>query len=167
MSVSDSQVLKWCGESLGWTDFAYTSANMQFLAAVLNVDKTGGLIKYDRSSKKVTVLLQGIAFANGVALSKDWSFVLLAETTTCKILRLWLSGPNAGTQNMFAQLPGFPDNIRRNSNGDFWVALHSKKGLFVKLSLTQTWFRDLVLRIPVSGEHLHSLLTGGRPHATA
>ncbi|KAL0867032.1 hypothetical protein Bca101_046150 [Brassica carinata] len=85
----------------------------QFLAAVLNVDKTGRLIKYDRSSKKVTVLLQGIAFANGVALSKDRSFVLVAETTTCKILRLSLSGPDAGAQEVFAQLPGFPVNIRR------------------------------------------------------
>ncbi|KAF2566672.1 hypothetical protein F2Q68_00025012 [Brassica cretica] len=42
-----------------------------------------------------------------------------------------------------------------------------KKGLFAKLSLTQTWFRDLVLRLPMSGQRLHSLFTGGRPHATA
>ena len=139
----------------------------QFLAAVLNVDKTGRLIKYDRTNKKVTVLVQGIAFANGVALSKDRSFVLVAETTTCKILRLWLSGPNAGTQDVFTELPGFPDNIRRNSNGEFWVALHSTKGLFAKISLSQSWFRDLLLRFPISGPRLHSLFTGGRPHATA
>ncbi|KAG7565989.1 Strictosidine synthase conserved region [Arabidopsis suecica] len=235
VGVSDGRVLKWRGESLGWSDFAYTASNRQecvrpfapelehvcgrplglrfdkktgdlyiadayfgllvvgpagglakpledviyftdtsarfqrrqFLAAVLNVDKTGRFIKYDRSSKKATVLLQGLAFANGVALSKDRSFVLVVETTTCKILRLWLSGPNAETHEVFAELPGFPDNIRRNSNGEFWVALHSKKGLFAKLSLSQTWFRDLVLRLPISPQRLHSLFTGGRPHATA
>ncbi|CAA7060547.1 unnamed protein product [Microthlaspi erraticum] len=255
VGVSDGRVLKWRGESLGWTDFAYTSTNRemcvrpfapelehvcgrplglrfdkktgdlyiadayfgllvvgpagglakplvteaegqpfrftndldideeedviyftdtssrfqrrQFLAAVMNLDDTGRLIKYERSSKKVTVVLRGLAFANGVALSKDRSFVLVAETTTCKILRLWLSGANAGTQDVFAQLPGFPDNVRRNSNGEFWVAIHSKKGLFAKLSLTQAWFRDLVLRLPISGPRLHSLFTGGRPHATA
>lgn len=139
----------------------------QFLAAVLNLDDTGRLIKYERSSKKVTVVLRGLAFANGVALSKDGSFLLVAETTTCKILRLWLSGPNAGSHDVFVELPGFPDNIRRNSNGEFWVAIHSKKGLFAKLSLTQTWFRDLVLRLPISGPRLHSLFTGGTPHATA
>uniref|UniRef100_A0A1J3HLU4 Protein STRICTOSIDINE SYNTHASE-LIKE 10 n=1 Tax=Noccaea caerulescens TaxID=107243 RepID=A0A1J3HLU4_NOCCA len=255
VGVSDGRVLKWRGESLGWTDFAYTSTNRemcvrpfapelehvcgrplglrfdkktgdlyiadayfgllvvgpagglakplvteaegqpfrftndldideeedvvyftdtssrfqrrQFLAAVLNLDDTGRLIKYERSSKKVTVVLRGLAFANGVALSKDRSFLLVAETTTCKILRLWLSGPNAGSHDVFVELPGFPDNIRRNSNGEFWVAIHSKKGLFAKLSLTQTWFRDLVLRLPISGPRLHSLFTGGRPHATA
>ncbi|KAG7561156.1 Strictosidine synthase conserved region [Arabidopsis thaliana x Arabidopsis arenosa] len=255
VGVSDGRVLKWRGESLGWSDFAYTASNRQecvrpvapelehvcgrplglrfdkktrdlyiadayfgllvvgpagglakplvteaegqpfrftndldideqedviyftdtsarfqrrqFLAAVLNVDKTGRFIRYDRSSKKATVLLQGLAFANGVALSKDRSFVLVVETTTCKILRLWLSGLNAGTHEVFAELPGFPDNIRRNSNGEFWVALHSKKGLFAKLSLSQTWFRDLVLRLPISPQRLHSLFTGGRPHATA
>ncbi|CAN8268003.1 unnamed protein product [Cochlearia groenlandica] len=255
VGVSDGRILKWRGESIGWSDFAYTSTNRekcvrpfapelehvcgrplglrfdkksgdlyiadayfglfivgpsgglaaplvteaegqpfrftndldideeedviyftdtsskfqrrQFLAAVLNFDKTGRLIKYDRTSKKATVLLQGIAFANGVALSKERSFVLVAETTTCKILRLWLNGPNAGTQDVFTQLPGFPDNIRRNPDGDFWVALHSKKGLFAKLSLSQTWFRDLVLRLPISGPRLHSVFIGGRPHATA
>ncbi|KAL9295265.1 Protein STRICTOSIDINE SYNTHASE-LIKE 10 [Arabidopsis thaliana] len=150
-----------------FTDTSARFQRRQFLAAVLNVDKTGRFIKYDRSSKKATVLLQGLAFANGVALSKDRSFVLVVETTTCKILRLWLSGPNAGTHQVFAELPGFPDNIRRNSNGEFWVALHSKKGLFAKLSLTQTWFRDLVLRLPISPQRLHSLFTGGIPHATA
>ncbi|XP_010427562.1 PREDICTED: protein STRICTOSIDINE SYNTHASE-LIKE 10-like [Camelina sativa] len=213
VGVADGRVLKWRGKSLGWTVFAYTSANRQmcvhsfapelehvcgrplglrfhkktgdlyiadayfgllivgpagglakplvteaegqplcftndldideqddviyftdasskfqrweYFSSFLNVDKTGRFIKYDILSKKATVLLHGISFANGVALSKDRSFVLVDETTNCKILRLWLSGPKAGTQDVFAVLPGYPDNIRRNLNGEFWVALNS------------------------------------------
>jgi len=37
----------------------------------------------------------------------------------------------AGKVNTFVDLPGFPDNIRRNSYGKFWVALYSSA---VKLS---------------------------------
>ncbi|KAF3640036.1 hypothetical protein FXO37_23702 [Capsicum annuum] len=43
--------------------------------------------EYDKSTKEVTVLLRGLAFANGVALSKDKSIVLVAENSTGKIVR--------------------------------------------------------------------------------
>lgn len=80
-------------------------------------------MQYDPKSKQVTVLLRGLFFANGVALSKDKTFVVVAETTTRRILRYWLQGPKMGKHEVFAQLPGFPDNINRNSKGEFWVAL--------------------------------------------
>lgn len=137
------------------------------MSSILNGDKTGRLLKYDKSSKEVTVLLRGIAFANGVALSKDHSFVLVAETTSCRILRLWLHGPNAGNTDIFAELPGFPDNVRRNSKGEFWVALHAKRGLFTKWFVSNTWVGKSLLRLPVGFKRLHSLLVGGRAHATA
>lgn len=139
----------------------------QFMASVISMDKTGRLLKYDRSSKQVTVLLKGLGFANGVAMSKDHSFVLIAETSICRILRYWLVGPQAGTFDIFAELPGFPDNIRRNPNGSFWVALHSKKGLFAKWALYNPWIGKTLLKLPLSFEQLHSLLVGGQPHAIA
>lgn len=139
----------------------------QFIESVLSGDKTGRLMKYDKSSKGVTILLRGLAFANGVALSKDRSFVLVAETTTCRIIRLWLQGPNAGNHDIFAELPGFPDNIRRNSKGEFWVALHSKVGLLSKWAILNPWVGKTILKLPLSFKHLHYVLVGGPAHATA
>lgn len=137
------------------------------MSSILNTDKTGRLLKYDKSSKEVTVLLRGLAFANGVALSKDRSFVLVAETTTCRILRLWLDGPKAGSTDTFAELPGFPDNIRRNSKGEFWVALHAKQGFFAKWFVSNKWVGKSLLKLPLDFKQLHSLLVGGKAHATA
>ena len=97
------------------------------MQSILNGDKTGRFMKYNKSTKQVTVLLRDLAFANGVALSKDRSFVLVAESGTCRILRYWIKGENAGKVETFADLPGYPDNIRRNSKGEFWVAVHGKK----------------------------------------
>lgn len=150
-----------------FTDSSTIFHRRQFMSSILNGDKTGRLLKYDKSSKEVTVLLRGLAFANGVALSKDHSFVLVAETTSCRILRLWLHGPNAGNKDIFAELPGFPDNVRRNSKGEFWVALHAKRGLFTKWFVSNTWVGKSLLRLPVGFKRLHSLLVGGKAHATA
>ncbi|KAM3690763.1 hypothetical protein ACB094_09G146500 [Castanea mollissima] len=150
-----------------FTDTSRSFQRRQFMSSILNLDKTGRLLKYNKSNKEVTVLLDDLAFANGVALSNDRSFVLVAETTTCRILRLWLHGPNAGKFDIFAELPGFPDNVRRNSKGEFWVALHAKKGLFARWILSNSWLGNTLLRLPLSFKQLHSLLIGGKAHATA
>ncbi|KAJ9184972.1 hypothetical protein P3X46_004655 [Hevea brasiliensis] len=155
------------GDVIYFTDTSKIFQRRQFISSILNKDTTGRLLKYDKSSAEVTILLEGLAFANGVALSKDHSFVLVAETTACQISRYWLHGANAGKVDIFAKLPGFPDNIRRNSKGEYWVALHSKKGLFSKLALSNSWIGKTLLKLPLSFKQLHSLLIGGRPHATA
>ncbi|MFQ6656852.1 hypothetical protein Gotur_026780 [Gossypium turneri] len=85
------------------------------------------LLKYEQESKQITVLLTNLSFPNGVALNKDGSFLVFAETTKCRILRYWLSTPKAGNLETLAQLPGFPDNIKRSPRGGFWVAIHSRR----------------------------------------
>lgn len=150
-----------------FTDTSRTFRRRQFASAVISEDKTGRLIKYNRSSKEVTVLLRGLAFANGVALSKDRSFVLVAECTSCRIIRFWLKGPKAGLSETFTELPGYPDNIRRNSNGEFWVAVHSKRTTLAKWLITSSWAGKTLLKLPLSNKQLHYLLGGYYPHAIA
>ncbi|XP_062111995.1 protein STRICTOSIDINE SYNTHASE-LIKE 10-like [Humulus lupulus] len=150
-----------------FTDSSTTFYRRQFMSAALSGDRTGRLLKYNISSKEVTVLLKDIAFANGVALSKDRSFLLVAETTKSRVLRLWLHGPNAGNVDVFAELPGFPDNIRRNQKEEFWVALHSKKGVISNLVVSKPWAGTTLLKLPLSFKQLHYILVGGKAHATA
>ncbi|XP_051150741.1 protein STRICTOSIDINE SYNTHASE-LIKE 10-like [Andrographis paniculata] len=150
-----------------FTDSSTQFHRREFIPSILTSEKTGKLMKYGISSKQVTVLLRGLAFANGVALSKDRSFVLVVETTTRRVLRYWLEGSNAGQHEVFAELPGFPDNVRRNPKGEFWVALHSKTGLFSKYATSWSWLGHSMLKLPLSFPQLHYLLVGGKPHATA
>ncbi|XP_062079744.1 protein STRICTOSIDINE SYNTHASE-LIKE 10-like [Humulus lupulus] len=149
-----------------FTDSSTTFQRRQFFSSAMSGDKTGRLLKYNISSKEVTVLLKDLAFANGVALSKDRSFVLVAETTNSRILKLWLHGPNVGNVDVFAKLPGYPDNIRRNQNGEFWVALHSKKGAISNLIVSKSWTGNILLKLPLSVKQLHYIM-GGKAHATA
>ncbi|XP_042513670.1 protein STRICTOSIDINE SYNTHASE-LIKE 10-like [Macadamia integrifolia] len=150
-----------------FTDSSTNFQRRQFMSTVLSLDKTGRLMQYDISSKQVTVLLKGLLFPNGVALSKDNTFLLIAETTTSRILRLWLQGPKAGTLDVFTELPGFPDNIRRNSKGEFWVALYSKTGKVENWALSNPWFGKLFLKLPDRVKRLQSLIGEMKAHATA
>lgn len=98
----------------------------------LKGDKTGRLLKYEPSSKKVEILLKGLDFANGVALNKDGSFVLVGETVSRKVHKFWLKGSKNYTSELYAKFERPPDNIKRNKNGDFWVALYSNRTTTVK-----------------------------------
>ncbi|PIA48138.1 hypothetical protein AQUCO_01400607v1 [Aquilegia coerulea] len=150
-----------------FTDSSTVFQRRQFVAALLSDDKTGRLLKYEQSTKQVKVLMRGLTFANGVALSKDNSFVLVAETKRCRILRYWLQGPKTGSWDVFAELPGFPDNIRRNSKGEFWVALHSKKARVTEWALANPWVGKLLLKLPLNYKQLHYIMVGGKRYATA
>jgi len=95
-----------------------------YLLDMLESRPHGRLMRYDPATGKVKVLISGLCFANGVALSQKEDFVLVNETYTYSIHRYWLAGPKAGTKDMFIEnLPGFPDNISSNGKGKFWLAL--------------------------------------------
>ncbi|XWS10926.1 hypothetical protein CRYUN_Cryun38cG0040300 [Craigia yunnanensis] len=89
-------------------------------------DRSGRLLKYDPRSKKVFVIYKGLVFPNGVSLSKNNSFLLVAESTRMRVLKFTLEGEEQSyVPEVFAQLPRVPDNIKRNKNGEFWIALNT------------------------------------------
>jgi adipocyte plasma membrane-associated protein len=77
---------------------------------------------YERATGKITVLLDNIWFANGVALSPNEDFLVVSDLVKSKITQYWLSPGKFGETKVFAEgLPGTPDNITPDKNG-FWVA---------------------------------------------
>lgn len=95
----------------------------EYLEDCLEARPHGRLLRYDPASRTTEVLLDGLYFANGVALSQNEDFVLVNETYRYRITRYWLTGPKAGSSDVFLDnLPGFPDNVSSNRRGTFWVA---------------------------------------------
>ncbi|KAK6944441.1 hypothetical protein RJ641_025543, partial [Dillenia turbinata] len=122
-------------------------------------DRSGRLLKYNQKDKQVTVLVENLRYPNGVALSKDSNYILIAETPTCRILKFWLKTSRAGSLEVFAQLPGYPDNIKRNLKGEFWVGIYSRRGKIAKWVILNPWIGKFLLKLPVDPMRLQSMLT--------
>ncbi|MFD0392588.1 SMP-30/gluconolactonase/LRE family protein [Streptomyces nogalater] len=89
---------------------------------------TGRLLRLAPEGGEPEVLLEGLRFANGLAVTADGSCLVLAETGACRLVRYRLTGPRAGHAEPFAELPGMPDNLwREGPGGPVWVALASPR----------------------------------------
>lgn len=110
---------------------------------------TGRLLRRDPGGR-VEVAVTGLQFANGVALTADESAVLVAETGAYRITRLALTGPHAGRRDTLVDnLPGFPDNIARGTDGLIWIAIGSPRNAMLDLlSARPPILRRLLWRLP-------------------
>ncbi len=114
---------------------------------LLEGQETGRLLAL-RPDGTVEVIVDGIQFANGVALDAAEESVFVAETGRYRIHRHWLSGAKAGTTEVFVDnLPGFPDNLSLN-DGILWTAAPSPRQTLVDLMQPRPWLRGVAYRMP-------------------
>lgn len=111
--------------------------------------RTGRLLRMGTDGA-VEVVIDGLAFANGVALARDESYVAVAETGGRTVVRRWLTGNRAGMRDLLcSNLPGYPDNIARGSDGLIWVTLASPRDPFLeRLQSGPMALRRLTTRLP-------------------
>lgn len=84
---------------------------------------SGRLVHYERKTGKLSVVLDNLYFANGVALSPEEDFVIVAETHASRVQKYYLTGPKKGQAEIFVEgLPGIPDNITPDEDG-LWISL--------------------------------------------
>jgi sugar lactone lactonase YvrE len=122
----------------------------EFTLDLLEHRTTGRVLRYDPATRVVTRVAEGLSFANGVALSGDERWLVVSETGSYRLWRVWLEGPKAGTRELFTDsLPGFPDNVRYSkARGVFWVAIGSPRK--PELDALARWprVRKLVAMLP-------------------
>jgi sugar lactone lactonase YvrE len=136
------------GDGTIWFSDATTYDFQHTMYAFLEGRPNGRLLSYDPATGKTAVRMDGLLFANGVAVGPDDSYVLVNDTATGRIHRLWLKGEKAGQRDLFlANLPGTPDNISFNGSDTFWIAM---PGLRASLdaSAQLPWLRKLVSHLP-------------------
>ncbi|MFD4183172.1 SMP-30/gluconolactonase/LRE family protein [Rhodococcus sp. NPDC058514] len=111
---------------------------------------TGRLIRLDPATGETDLLADGLQFANGVGLSADESFVVVAETGAYQIRRVELTGPDAGRGSIWAaNLPGIPDNVTSQTpDGIFWVALYSLRMRLLDLLAPHPALRIVAANLP-------------------
>ena len=110
----------------------------------------GRVLKYSATTQKTSTLLDGLYFANGIALSPDEDYLLVSETASYRIVKYWIKGPNKGKKEYFVEnLPGFPDNIDYK-NGLFWVAIVDFRQPIIEKLSPLPFIRKIMLRLPES-----------------
>jgi sugar lactone lactonase YvrE len=121
----------------------------QFANDILEHQPNGRLLALDPQSRRPRTLLRNIYFANGVAVSPDQAFVLVAETGMYRIRRVWLKEPKMGQNDIFIDnLPGFPDGISSNRRDRFWLALVTPRQALFDRMLPYPSVRKVVARLP-------------------
>ncbi len=139
----------------------FTEASTKFGAAdyggtlessLLDILEHGGnglLLEHYPASGTTRIVLDGLNFPNGVAVSDDQQYLLVAETGSYRILKYWLDGPHKGTSEVLLDnLPGFPDNINTGLNGRFWIGLVAPRNELLDRISGRPFLRKVVQRLP-------------------
>ncbi|CAL1352241.1 unnamed protein product [Linum trigynum] len=130
-----------------FTDSSSRFQRRMHLLIVITGDSSGRFIKYDPKTQQATVLASDLMFPNGVALSHDGKSVLVVETTNCRVLKYGLQN---GEMEVFAELDGYPDNIKRSPTRGYWVGLYSKRTTLLKWLVSIPWIgKSLVKLVPL------------------
>lgn len=123
-----------------------------FDASMLDImehSQSGRVLKYDPVTKQTTQIMDGIQFANGVAVSHDEQFILVNETGKYRILKHWIAGDEKGKTEVFVEnLPGFPDNLNKSVNDGYWLGLVAPRNKLLDLMSPYPEVRTVVQRMP-------------------
>ncbi|MCL6285296.1 SMP-30/gluconolactonase/LRE family protein [Ruegeria sp. 2012CJ41-6] len=114
--------------------------------AIWEQSDTGYVARRDPDGT-VEKIAEGLVHTNGVALSPDEDFLLIAETGRARVHRLWLKGDKAGQQEVFLDnLPGYPDNLKAQGDGSYWLAFASPRVPSEKL-MPYPFLRKVIWRL--------------------
>lgn len=129
-----------------------------FEAAVLDIleqSATGRILEYDPATRVTRVVVKGLSFSNGVALSADGQSLFVAETGRYRVWRVAVAANDLDVAQGGAQatvlldnLPGYPDNLMRGADGRIWLAFSGPRSPQVDAMAGRPRLRELTLRLP-------------------
>lgn len=122
----------------------------------------GRIICYDPRDGSTRTVLKNLVFPNGICMAGDGQSFFFAETWACRISRYYYDGPKKGrVEVVIPDLPGYPDNINRASDGTFWLALVGVRTPSLDLALKMPGFRKRMARRIAPDEWLYANINTG------
>ena len=140
------------------TRFAPARWGGTFEASVLDIieqSSTGRILEYDPATRSTRVVAKGLSFANGVALSQDEKDLFVAETGKYRVWKipteareLDIAQGGAQARVLLDNLPGYPDNLMRGTDGKIWMGLTKPRSPVVDGMAEKPFLRAMTLRLP-------------------
>lgn len=123
---------------------------------------SGRIVCYDPNKKTTRTVARKLTFPNGITLSHNKQSILFAESWACRISRYWFDGPKAGQiEHVVENLPGYPDNINRASDGTYWMAVMGMRSPALDLALRMPGFRKRMAQEVSNDEWLYPNINTG------
>ncbi|GAB2176537.1 SMP-30/gluconolactonase/LRE family protein [Dongia sp. agr-C8] len=123
---------------------------------------SGRIVCYDPAKNTTRTVLRRLVFPNGVCAETGGQSLLFAESWACRISRYWFAGPREGqVERVIENLPGYPDNINRASDGNYWVALMGMRSPALDLALRMPDFRRRMALEVAPDEWLYPNINAG------
>lgn len=122
----------------------------------------GRLLSFEPKSRTTKTVCDNLIFPNGVCLTHDGQYLLVASTWTCSILIFDLRNLSVGPRIFVRGLPGYPDNINRASDGGYWIALAGMRNPVMDEAMTMPQLRRrMAKRVPPTNWLFGNLNIGG------
>ncbi|MCP5274181.1 MAG: SMP-30/gluconolactonase/LRE family protein [Burkholderiales bacterium] len=140
------------------TRFAPSEWGGTFEASTLDIveqSATGRILEYDPTQNTTRIVAQGLSFANGITISSDEQTLFVSETGRYRVWKISVAadGLDLSRQSKFASslldnLPGFPDNLMRGSDGRIWLGFAKPRNAVIDFIADKPFLRKMVLRFP-------------------
>ncbi|GFS27832.1 adipocyte plasma membrane-associated protein [Elysia marginata] len=155
--ISDVEVAQ--DGTILFTDSSARWPRHEQFSILLEGDVTGRLLAYSDTSNKAIVVLNDLAFPNGLQLGPNDDYLLITETGKAKILKLGLKRSDGSwlkLSDFTRYLPGLPDNIRASGRGTYWVAFSQARHHNMS-SMVDEYANDLQMRKIIAKEQIKSM----------
>ncbi len=145
----------------------------EWVVDLMEGNSTGMLVYWPRGAMTAEVVLNGLAYPNGLELTDGGLSVLFTQSWAHTLMRYRRSGEGRGAADVLIDnMPGYPARIAPASGGGHWLALFAMRTQLIELVLRETEFRREMMRsvdpelwirpaLRATGSYLEPLQGGG------
>ncbi len=112
----------------------------------------GKLWLYDVEHQSISLIADNFTFVDGLLLEESSNgdeSILFTETTKFRLMRSYIEGEKAGiTEIVWDNLPGMPDGLDRDKDGNIWIGLIKKRTEKMQTIHATPWLKSLLVRLP-------------------
>lgn len=125
----------------------------------LEMEAPGQIVRIELATGKTSMLAEGLRFPNGITLTADGRWLMVAESVTHRVLRFELldGGTRLGPAHVFCEFADhYPDGIAFDSQGNLLVTISGGGTLGIVSPQG-----SIETSIPTGGQHATNCVFGG------
>lgn len=146
LAVAPDGLIYFTDSTIRWADPGNRPA---YLNDMLENRPHGLVLCFDPATRSTVVVTEQLYYPNGIAISPNGDYLLVAETYRYQIRRIWIDGPNAGQSDIFADnLPGLPDGLTFTPDGRLVAGMATPRIDAMSWMHRNPWQLSMLTKLP-------------------